>query len=538
MTAVSVSAQNTRLDDAENATQWGNIGGGPGGALETDFVYQGSNCIARKGGSAARGIFLSDDVNTDITTGDTTVMFKFICTTPGLLDLLSVPGIRLEVGSGTTPASTPADFHFYDVEGSDTYPIDKSWLILPIDPNIASHRTGTTGTPDLTVADYFGDRYDQTGVSKSPNQAMDAVDVGAGLTLIGGDGADTDGVWQDFSDLDWGTSTNRYGYVREVDGAPAVFLIYGMMIIGTATATVFNDSDKTIIFPDGLFAAGFSGITADLSNATTDIDLIDSNFFGKGTEAGEDTRPVLTVTGTSGAFDTNNCTFDTFSTITLTSASTITSGKISNCEALTQSSATIDGVEITGASTADGVAFITSNNPANIKNCDFTFSDGHAIEIDTTGTFTFTGNTFTGYGADATNDAAIYNNSGGAVTLNITGGGSTPTVRNGAGASTTVQNAVTLKITVKDASGTAIATAQTAIFRDDNGAQLMNEDTNGSGVAEESFAFVSDTAVSVRVRKGSTADDPKYLPVNSPQTITSSGLDITITLIEDAINTA
>lgn len=59
MVAVSVSAQNTRLDDAENATPWVSDGGGAGGALETDFFYQNSNCFARKGGTAARGIGLS-----------------------------------------------------------------------------------------------------------------------------------------------------------------------------------------------------------------------------------------------------------------------------------------------------------------------------------------------------------------------------------------------------------------------------------------------------------------------------------------------
>ena len=53
------------------------------------------------------------------------------------------------------------------------------------------------------------------------------------------------------------------------------------------------------------------------------------------------------------------------------------------------------------------------------------------------GSYTFDGNTFSAYGADETTDAAIYNNSGGEVTLNIGGGGdSSPTVRNGGGATT------------------------------------------------------------------------------------------------------
>lgn len=52
--------------------------------------------------------------------------------------------------------------------------------------------------------------------------------------------------------------------------------------------------------------------------------------------------------------------------------------------------------------------------------------------------------------------AAIFNDSSGAITVNISGGGTTPTIRNGAGASTTVQNLVTVKVTVKDANTLAV----------------------------------------------------------------------------------
>ena len=48
------------------------------------------------------------------------------------------------------------------------------------------------------------------------------------------------------------------------------------------------------------------------------------------------------------------------------------------------------------------------------------------------------GNAYTGYGADASTDAAIYNNSGGLVTIEIPLGGQVPTVRNGARASTSI----------------------------------------------------------------------------------------------------
>lgn len=90
---------------------------------------------------------------------------------------------------------------------------------------------------------------------------------------------------------------------------------------------------------------------------------------------------------------------------------------------------------------------VVTNNPGNISDCDFTTDgSGHAIEITQPGTYTFAGNRFYDYGADATADAAIFNNSGGLVTLNITDGGDTPTVLNGSGASTVVNNTVTLTV--------------------------------------------------------------------------------------------
>lgn len=492
MAVVSITAQNTRLDDAESDSQWGSIGGGATGGLETDFFYQNANCFARKGAAGQRGIFLSDDVDSDLSGGGVyeTVMVKFICTTPGLLDLLSVPGMRLEIGSGSTPTASSINFHFYDVQGSDTYPIDKSWLVLPINPNIASHRTGTTGTPNLTLVDYFASRYDQTGVSQSPNQGMDAVDIGAGLTLVGGDGADPDGVWQDFSDADWGTVANRYGYVREVDGAPAVFLIFGQMVIGTSSATVFNDNNITLLFPDGLFAAGFSGIIVDLQNATTDVDFANSNFFGKGTAAGEDTRPTLTITSTSGAFDTSNCVFDSFASMTLTSACAMVSGKITNSGLVSLVGATLDQVEVSGSTVGDNNAAVLTNDLGDITNCDFIFSDGHAIEIDTVGTYTLNGNTFTGYGSDGTSDAAIFNDSGGLVTINVTNGLS-PTVRNGSGSSTVINNNVTVTFTgMKDLT-------EVRVYDAGDGSEIAGiENATAGSPDDRSFAW-SDAASNV-----------------------------------------
>ncbi len=479
MAAVVVTAQNTRLDDAEATTDWGNIGGGPGGGLETDFKYQGSNCFARKGATALRGIFLSDNVDSDLSGAGTyeTVMFKFICTTPGLLDLLSVPGMALRVGSGSIPSVDSTDFHFYDVEGNDTYPIDKSWLVIPIDPNIASHRSGTTGTPGLTVVDYYALLVDQTGTSKAANYALDAVDIGAGLTLVGGDGGDTDGVWQDFSDHDFGTSANRYGYVREATGA---FVIYGNMIIGTATATVFNDTGAVIIFDEGLFAAGFSAITIDLQNVTTDIDFTTCTFLSEGTAIGEDTRPILTITGTSGTFDSTTCLFSDFASMILTSAVTLRNCTILNTGLITVAEADIGGSSILTSTVAvdEGAVFddrttTTATTLSEYDDC--TFEQGinahHAIRfgVNVDDDLTLTGVELTGFsGTDDVDGSTFrFDATTGSLNLNLVN-----CTVNGAAATTSnigIDDAAGITVTI------VISPVTTDIHVDDNtGASLQN----------------------------------------------------------------
>lgn len=93
-----------------------------------------------------------------------------------------------------------------------------------------------------------------------------------------------------------------------------------------------------------------------------------------------------------------------------------------------------------------GNYWVSIANPSVFTSCTFKGGTGHAIRITTPGTYTLTGNQFNSFGADGTTGAAIYNDSGGAVTLNIVNG-STPTVRNGTGATTVVNNAINLTLT-------------------------------------------------------------------------------------------
>ncbi len=112
---------------------------------------------------------------------------------------------------------------------------------------------------------------------------------------------------------------------------------------------------------------------------------------------------------------------------------------------------TFDMCEISTISLSTGTAFARVSDPTIFTDCTFNGSNitGHALEIISTGTFNFSGNIFTGYGGvggsntvtnSGSTSAAIYNNSGGLVTLNILNNGSGPSVRNGINSTTIISN--------------------------------------------------------------------------------------------------
>lgn len=149
---------------------------------------------------------------------------------------------------------------------------------------------------------------------------------------------------------------------------------------------------------------------------------------------------------------------------------------------------------------------VTTNNPENITDTTFVSAGtGHAIEITTPGTYDFTGNVFTGYGADATTDAAIYNNSGGAVELIIPLGDATPTVRNGTGASTTItQPTNNQSVTLTN----GVANSRVQIYDLTSNTELVNQVvTTFPFTWTDSVPYVADREIRLRVayQSGATA---------------------------------
>ena len=235
--------------------------------------------------------------------------------------------------------------------------------------------------------------------------------------------------------------TSKWGWWSSVLGA---IVGKGKLYIGPATGTatsVFIDADFSILFADELVASDFYEINT--RGANTDVTWTRGSLSAANPAIA---RWGLTVQSDTGTFTDDSGIWKGAGALVLNANSTLEGTVLIDCNVLTQNGATISNCKILEANTSDGLAFIMSDDPGLITGCDFVFSDGHAVEITAPGTYSWTNNTNSGYGADGTNDALIYNNSGGAVILNVSGG-DTPTVRNGAGASTTVNNTVTFTMT-------------------------------------------------------------------------------------------
>lgn len=464
MAAVVVTAANTntRINDSDSNTNWSNFpAGGPAPSSEPQLRYQysgtGSVGAVNKKITATASLagfaYTHGSVTNMENAANKLWLFKGYVADFG--DLNATFGLKAALGNDVS------NHYYYNMAGSganravfDTYPAQGGYLIAAIDPNIAAWREGTTGTmANLQNVDYFGIQAQfVAGGAKAENLALDAIDVGTGLQIYGGDGVSADAVFQDLVDADQGTIANRWGYVTQASGA---IFIRGMMEIGvnnvTSTATEFtDDSGTTVFFPDGYHSAGLFGLTIDLGSASTVID-IGSNLIGQGTITSEDTRPDHIVTGTSGSYTFSGQLLN-HRNITLTSAVDFDGATI-ECQLLTQATAEIQNATVRTDALTSVAALQDPTFGSTTGLHDTTFEQigaGHAIEIDTAGSYTLTNLFFTGYGADTTDSAAIdITASTGTVTLTVSGG-DVPTYKTAGATVVIVTSPVTTTITCQD----------------------------------------------------------------------------------------
>lgn len=466
MAVVSVRFDGTRVNSSDSNADWGNWDtGGPAGggapSSESQLAYQQDT------GSTTTGA-----VNTKVTLISTTTRdgIDYDPATPAPINMTLAanrlwfvktivsnsfalePTWGVELGIG----STNGNERRYCISGTvanklvyDEYRAIGGYLITSIDPNISEWANNSPGTIDLTSIDYYaGGCAFQTGAqsAKTENYALDALDVGRGLILIGGDGADPDGKFIDFTDFDQDISSNRFGVVT---GAASFVSVNGLLTLGNSTTsttqdTVFNDSTSVVTFPDGYHSQNTTGVLIH-NQGSGDSYTIDNLLIGEGSNTevrrgvtySEETRPYITVVGTAGSVNIG-ATIRNFANVELNSSCTVNDATI-ECKKLNpgvvSSPASITNSVIETDSPLPDVAcvqYYPDNNSTAINNIDFVQTGvGHALELNTTnGTYNFSSFTFTGYNsANNQSDSAIYvSASTGTTTINLTGT-SEPSVR-------------------------------------------------------------------------------------------------------------
>ena len=499
--ANQVTDNRTNVSTGESATNWEDLGG-TALAVDTEISYDTyTGSIGGYVTTTQDGTFYNNTTTGLFSSGDHAYLL-INCGVVSLLDAVAAAPAGLTV---RVTGATATDWAEFDLFGSDQWPTAFSggWIQIVVDiDELLLNPSRTNGTaPTVGNIQRFGVTY--TTATVMPRMT-DNIWVGGfkilgsatpALIIEGRDGGTTDWDWASVAAV----AAVQLSAVL-LPGTGGTFICRGPIQFGISDASThaFTESNKTLIFDDqevmldgfyGLSALNDTGsnninfgvktgtgdaatgaqggaIQAASTRARWDMDFNDPdltavNFYG-----------VQMVHGGDFLLDDPACSFISSAYIDCTSA------LVSNSEQLR--------VSVVNANTADGVAFMTTDDLSDIVFSSFNFSDGHAVELTTPNTSSQNnkGNKFVGYGADGTNDAAVYNNSGaGLVTISVTDQGSGTTTREGASATTTVESAVTVNV-----AGLTWGTPVKLIARETLGA-VTDGDTLSTGFADSAGLF-------------------------------------------------
>jgi len=279
------------------------------------------------------------------------------------------------------------------------------------------------------------------------------------------------------------------------------YTLFGSTEFGTPSGTAnsyFNDSNfQLYLLGYGLGTGNF--LIRTVGNGTGTNSLVLQN----GVIVNVDTRAVFNFTDTNfNELKLTSVTFTDCGTIDFPVAS---SGNrfannciFNNCDQIDLSTMHADGLIFNGTTDANGaILFDTNGQTTNQTNFSFeSDGTGHAIYITQAGTYNLNGWVYSGYGATASTDAVIHNNSGGAVIINVSGGGDSPTYRNIGGSTTTVNASVTVTLTgLKDDTEVRVFTTATQTEL----AGIENATTGTTDNRSFSFSLGAGTGVDIRI---------------------------------------
>ena len=541
---VGVIANCDALSDSAGGT-WAELGGGGISANTDNYLYPPASIghvYASKSGFGYYTCPATYDFTP--TTGVQEGQFIYIwiqIQSASAFDTLANNGFSFVVGTDTS------NYRTYKLAGSgagEGKPFDGGgWKLFVIDPTIAGS-IADVGTFNLATINMVGLWMDTIVSVRADTIFIDQISIGKGLRVTGtGDVDEIVAYCTDYTNRAWGVFQKR----------GSIGFAYGGLALGDNTLATVNtaltDSGNVVEFGYTEFwdntswalthPADYNKITLE-KHASFTTDYTSNNTVLLGSDLAK-LSIVADIGSTQALYGGSLNTVEAF----VTASSDITESKVFSAIASSSISNIPDGCTwdssglITIESGGGLINSIVSNSIApialvvgdvsSLANDSFiSVGTGHAVELTTTGTFSWDGHSFSGYGADGTTDAVIYNNSGGAIILNIVNGASTPTVLNGTGASTTiVAGAILLKMVVKDQGGSPIVGAFAYI--DDNNIvpYILNSTTDALGEASVTHTAGPISGSTWRVRKYG------YKPYIGLVDISTSDISLPITLITD-----
>ena len=443
------------------------------GSISPSLVTSNPNPVELTGSLGQVVSTTTEDLELGITSRDMSAgELVYVWVLPnGIMDTEVNGGQAVMVSDGT-------DRIGYHIGGSDKASFRHNsasvgWQCMLLDtgslPANFTARAGSEASLTLTAITAIGSMF--TTLAKSVGGAVncftDIIRIGnGGLTITGG-GIGTEGNFleiatEDASDV----SLKAYGICHEL--ASNTFGLQGALTFGDSVGTGsvdFKDANVTVIFEDrGIGTDKYSIKIEGNATGTTDFQL----GVKVGTVGGSNGCNLNCPVGVGAAFDASDVNveivllyggqFTNYDQLFKFSADA-TNGpnheifdySFIGCAQIDPGKVQFKNNTISNTVDANGGILLDADGVGAWSDLNFV-SDGtgHAIYITATGSYTFNTFLYTGYGADATTDAVVYNNSGGAVTITVSGG-DTPTVLNGAGASTTVISSVKYELTGLDA---------------------------------------------------------------------------------------
>lgn len=537
--AITITDLRTLVDHADSVTGWSSPVAGEALTLFTTDP----NPVEETGSiGMAVSIQTSDLVFTKAATnlGTSPGTLVYVWVQPnGTMDTLVNGGVALTLGDGVDTIG----FHIGGSDASnfrhETGPVGWQCLVLDtssLPANTTAYR-GALGSLDYANVTEFGSGFKtlSKALGGASNCFTDTIRYGnLGIEITAGTSG-TPSNWADIFTEDRSTvTTTAYGIARELGSG--LIGLQGPLVFGDAddtTATFFADTNKTVVFEDRNLGIDKYSITVRAGGATG------TTTFRMGTISGSDQGvegvDFLCPIGVGASFDASNANLQSLllygSSFTNYDQGMLFSADVTNgpnhdvfsCDFTGCSQIDPGKVDFRNNSIADstssatGAILLDSDGTGTWSDLSFVSGGtGHAIYITASGTYNLTDFLYSGYSATSpgsnptpstgSTDAIIYNNSAGAVTLNIVGG-DTVTVRNGASATTVVNNNITLSVTIANSSGTKIPGTYVQFFETD-GTQIGTDQTTDdigeasvttSASSRSTFAIIRQSANTAQV---------------------------------------